>query len=46
MVYPKSPIHHPDQNRWIDNDIDGIELIMDNWLKSQIKAGLVEVIPD
>ena len=39
-----SPIHHPDQNRWIPNDVDGVELFLDNWVKSQIKAKLIEEV--
>lgn len=44
MVWPKTPIHHPDQNRWIDNDIDGVELVYDNWVRSQINAGLIILV--
>lgn len=39
-----SPIHHPDQNRWIMNDVDGVDIVLDNWVKCQLKAGLIEIV--
>ena len=39
-----SPIHHPDQNRWIPNDVDGVDIVLDNWVKCQLKAGLIEIV--
>lgn len=39
------PLWHPDQQRWVPTIGDcpnGVEMILDNWLKSQIKAGLVK----
>lgn len=39
------PLWHPDQQRWVPtvgDCPDGVEMVLDNWLKSQIKAGLVK----
>jgi hypothetical protein len=44
MAPGKSSFWHPDQNKWIPDDINGIELEMDGWLRSQIKAGYVKVV--
>lgn len=34
---------HPDQARWIPTS-PPVEVVLDNWLKSQIKGGLVKVV--
>lgn len=39
-----SPIHHHDQNRWIMNDVDGVDIVLDNWVRCQLKAGLIEIV--
>ena len=41
-----SPIHHPDQNRWISNDVDGVDIVLDNWVRCQLKAELIEIVPE
>ena len=37
-------IWHPDQSKYIPDDVNGIELTYDNWLRCQIAAKLVEVV--
>lgn len=38
-------IWHPDQSKYIPDDVNGIELTYDNWLRCQIAAKLVEIVP-
>lgn len=40
-----TPIYHPYQRRWVPNVEDGaVDIPLDNWLQSQIDAGLVKVV--
>lgn len=38
-----SDLWHPDQMRWIPTNLP-VEVVLDNWLKSQIKAGLIKIV--
>ena len=42
-----NPLYHPYQRRWVPSLVDcseGLEMQLDSWLDSQIKAGLITVI--
>lgn len=42
-----SPLWHPYQRRWVPElkeCPEGVEMVMDGWLRSQINAKLVEVV--
>lgn len=41
------PLWHPDQQRWVPTVADcpnGVEMVLDGWLRSQINAGLVKEV--
>lgn len=39
------PMWHPDQSKYIPDDVNGVEVIYDNWLRCQLTAKLVEIVP-
>lgn len=38
------PMWHPDQSKYIPDDVNGVEVVFDNWLHCQLAAKLVEII--
>ena len=36
---------HPDQSKYIPDDVNGVEVVYDNWLHCQLAAKLVEIVP-